>query len=181
MTGNYAPFTYSTALLTNPGVLGTYDASDPLMAGVTALSTNFRLGISAASGSTVVASWNDAVPAVAVRRNGVIGINAYLGAGATWSGQFGHLIVNGSNLFCVTPFPPPPPPPPPPPAPKCKVPRVIGLTVAKATAKLKRAHCKVGTIRRAHSRKVGRVIRQSPRPGLTKPNGFEVELLVGRR
>jgi len=67
VTGNYAPFTYSTALLTNPAMLGTYDASDPLLAGVTALSTNFRLGISAASGSTVVASWNDAVPAVAVR------------------------------------------------------------------------------------------------------------------
>jgi len=88
--------------------------------------------------------------------------------------------VNGFNLFCATPFPPPPPPPPAP-QPKCKVPRVIGLTVARANAKLKRAHCNVGTIRRAHSRKVGRVISQSPRPGVTKPNGFKVKLLVGRR
>jgi beta-lactam-binding protein with PASTA domain len=61
------------------------------------------------------------------------------------------------------------------------VPRVIGLTLAKAKAKIKKAHCKVGKIRRTHSRRVGRVIGQSPRPGVKKPNGFKVKLVVGRR
>jgi beta-lactam-binding protein with PASTA domain len=61
------------------------------------------------------------------------------------------------------------------------VPRVIGQTLAKAKAKIKKAHCKVGTVKRARSKKVGRVIGQSPRPGVTKPNGFKVKLVVGRR
>jgi beta-lactam-binding protein with PASTA domain len=61
------------------------------------------------------------------------------------------------------------------------VPRVIGLKLAKAKAKIKKAHCRVGAIRRAHSKKVGRVIGQSPRPGVKKPNGFKVKLVVGRR
>jgi beta-lactam-binding protein with PASTA domain len=61
------------------------------------------------------------------------------------------------------------------------VPRVIGLTLAKAKAKIRKRHCRVGKIRRARSNRVGRVIGQSPRGGVTKPNGFKVKLVVGRR
>jgi beta-lactam-binding protein with PASTA domain len=59
---------------------------------------------------------------------------------------------------------------------------VIGLTLKKAKAKIRKAHCKVGKVRRTRSqRPPGRVIRQSPPPGTAKPNGFKVKLVVGRR
>jgi beta-lactam-binding protein with PASTA domain len=58
---------------------------------------------------------------------------------------------------------------------------VIGFTLRRAKTKIRRAHCSVGRIRRAHSRRVGRVISQSPRPGAVKRRGFPVKLVVGRR
>ncbi|HMI99954.1 MAG TPA: PASTA domain-containing protein, partial [Gaiellaceae bacterium] len=64
---------------------------------------------------------------------------------------------------------------------RCHVPRVIGLTLRRAKAKIRAKHCSVGRIRRAHSRRVGRVISQTPRPGTVKPRGFKVKLVVGRR
>jgi hypothetical protein len=89
----------------------------------------------------------------------------------------------------IPPPPPPPPPLPPPPPPGspppelCRVPRVIGLKLAKATTRIRRAKCSVGKIRRARSARSrqGRVIAQSPRPGAVKRQGFRVKLTVGRR
>jgi Tol biopolymer transport system component len=85
--------------------------------------------------------------------------------------------------------PPPPPPrppagPPPPPAPrsvKCVVPRVIGLKLARAKARLRSRHCKTGRVRRVTSRRYGRVLGQHPRRGATRSRGFRVRLVVGRR
>jgi len=86
------------------------------------------------------------------------------------------------------PLPPPPPPPPPappqpppPPAARCHVPGVLGLTLGRAKQRIRTRHCSVGRIRRAHSRRVGRVIAQSPRSGAVKSPGFPVKLVVGRR
>jgi beta-lactam-binding protein with PASTA domain len=64
---------------------------------------------------------------------------------------------------------------------RCHVPRVIGLKLARAKTKIRRAHCSVGRIRRARSRRPGRVIGQSPRAGKVKPRGYPVKLVVGRR
>jgi beta-lactam-binding protein with PASTA domain len=64
---------------------------------------------------------------------------------------------------------------------RCRVPRVIGLTLGRARTKIRRAKCSVGRIRRASSRRVGRVIGQNPRPGVIKRRGFPVNLVVGRR
>jgi beta-lactam-binding protein with PASTA domain len=64
---------------------------------------------------------------------------------------------------------------------RCTVPRVIGLTLSRAKAKIRAKHCSVGRIRRAHSRRVGRVIGQTPKAGKVKPAGFRVNLVVGRR
>jgi beta-lactam-binding protein with PASTA domain len=63
----------------------------------------------------------------------------------------------------------------------CRAPRVIGLTLGRARVRIRRANCSVGRIRRARSRRVGRVIGQSPRPGVIKRRGFPVNLVVGRR
>ncbi|TMK77921.1 MAG: PASTA domain-containing protein [Actinobacteria bacterium] len=74
----------------------------------------------------------------------------------------------------------PPPPLPKPPA-RCRVPRVIGLTLLRARARIARARCRVGRVRRQRSRMVGRVIGQSPQGGSIRPRGTRVTLLVGRR
>jgi subtilisin family serine protease len=79
------------------------------------------------------------------------------------------------------PPPPAPPPPPPSPAARCRVPNVIGRTLAQARTLLRSRRCRVGTIRRQPSRRVGRVIRQMPRAGAVRAVGFRVNLVLGRR
>ena len=105
------------------------------------------------------------------------------------SGEVGssvRVVVSASNVGGSTPAasaltgivsaqPPPSPPV------RCRVPRVIGLRLAPAKARIRRAHCSVGRIRRAKSSRVGRVIRQSPRPGTRLRRGGRVNLVVGRR
>jgi hypothetical protein len=63
----------------------------------------------------------------------------------------------------------------------CRVPRVIGMTRARARTAITRAQCRVGRIRTLRSRRVGRVIKQSPKPGAVRPRGARVTLVVGRR
>ncbi len=64
----------------------------------------------------------------------------------------------------------------------CRVPKVVGKPVATAKTLVKRAHCGVGTVRFAHSRRVkaGRVISQSRRPGGVLPKGWKINLVVSR-
>jgi hypothetical protein len=57
----------------------------------------------------------------------------------------------------------------------------FGLVLGQAKTKIRRALCSVGAIRRADSRRVGRVIRQSPRAGAIKRRGYPVMLTVGWR
>ena len=71
--------------------------------------------------------------------------------------------------------------PPPPPAVRCHVPRVVGLRLATARTRIGHAHCRVGRIHRVHSKRVGRVLHQSPRAGAVKARGTKVSLTVGRR
>jgi Tol biopolymer transport system component len=95
-----------------------------------------------------------------------------------------NLVAGDSNRFSdvfardLTAVPPPPPAPPPA---RCRVPRVIGLRLATAKARIRRANCRVGRVRRARSRRVGRVLRQSPRAGVRRARGARVNLVVGRR
>lgn len=83
----------------------------------------------------------------------------------------------------IPPPNPPPPPPPPPPAPpaRCRVPNVIGLKLATARTRIRARKCRVGRVRKARSRRVGRVVKQSPRGGAVRARNFKVTLVVGRR
>jgi beta-lactam-binding protein with PASTA domain len=58
---------------------------------------------------------------------------------------------------------------------------VLGLRLGAAKRKIRQRHCAVGRVRRARSRRVGRVIGQRPRPGAIKRRGYPVALTVGRR
>ena len=74
-------------------------------------------------------------------------------------------------------------PPPPPSAPvRCKVPRIKNMKLAKAERALRRAHCRVGKIRRVRSGKIGRgrVMSTTPRAGRRLPAGTKVELFVSK-
>jgi uncharacterized repeat protein (TIGR01451 family) len=66
--------------------------------------------------------------------------------------------------------------------PKCKVPKVVGLKLAKAKAKIRGAHCGVGKIKKKFSsrKKKGRVLGQKPKPGKTLTGGSKVNLTVGK-
>jgi TolB protein len=79
------------------------------------------------------------------------------------------------------PAPPPAPPPPAQPPIRCHVPRVIGVTLRRARSRIRVAHCSVGRVRRTRSARVGRVLRQDPRPGFVRRRGYPVKLVVGRR
>jgi glucose/arabinose dehydrogenase len=96
---------------------------------------------------------------------------------------------------CVAPAQPPPPPQPPglpppqltpqPSRPRpvtpCRVPRAIGLRLATARSRVRRAHCRVGRIRfRRSARARGRVLTQAPRPGARRPRGALVRFTVSR-
>jgi hypothetical protein len=63
----------------------------------------------------------------------------------------------------------------------CRVPRVVGLSMKQARARLHAARCSVGGVRRTGSKRGGRVLRQSQRPGVVRWNGYPVWLVVGRR
>jgi len=116
-------------------------------------------------------------------------------AGPAWSPDGKEIAFDtGSPTGNVPPPPPPPgipppprpPPPPPPPSPappraRCVVPRVLGSTTRRARSRIRARHCSVGRVRRTHSRRVGRVLRQSPKPGAVKRRGYPVLLVVGRR
>ena len=54
-----------------------------------------------------------------------------------------------------------------------------GKRLDAAKRKIRQSHCGVGHIRRARSRRVGRVIGQSPRPGAIKRIRFPIRLVVG--
>jgi hypothetical protein len=68
-----------------------------------------------------------------------------------------------------------------PPPVQCKVPRVVGKTLARARRAIRLAHCSVGRVRYARSRlRRGRVMRQSPRAGSKLVRGTRVKLVVSR-
>jgi beta-lactam-binding protein with PASTA domain len=65
---------------------------------------------------------------------------------------------------------------------KCVVPKLLGLTLKKARARIKRAHCTVGKITRKRSvmSKRGKVLAQKPKPGKRLAPAARVNVTVGR-
>ena len=81
-------------------------------------------------------------------------------------------------------YSPPPPPPPSPLAPpvKCKVPKTKGMKLNAAEKALRRAHCKVGKVKRHKSPTVrsGRVMSTTPHAGRVLKAGTKIELFVSK-
>ena len=71
------------------------------------------------------------------------------------------------------------PPPPPPPRRVCRVPNVVGKQIRRARTLIGRSGCRMGTIRRARSRrKAGTVVSQRPVAGRRVPLRTRVRLVV---
>jgi PASTA domain/Divergent InlB B-repeat domain len=68
------------------------------------------------------------------------------------------------------------------PIPRCVVPALKRKTLAGARRSLTAAHCKLGIVRRAYSKRVrlGRIVGQSPGAGARLPNGGRVSVVVSR-
>jgi beta-lactam-binding protein with PASTA domain len=66
--------------------------------------------------------------------------------------------------------------------PKCVVPNVLGQLLITAKTRIKRAHCRVGTVTYKPStrRKKNRILSELPRPGRRLKNGAKVNVIVGR-
>jgi glucose/arabinose dehydrogenase len=111
---------------------------------------------------------------------------------ASGGGPVHRLQVQGAaapaTCTAAPPLPPSPPPPPPPGSPPprkplatCTVPRVIGMQLRRAKARIRRAHCRVGRLRSVRSTKPrNRVLSQNPRPRSRRPNGARVRLTLSR-
>jgi hypothetical protein len=65
--------------------------------------------------------------------------------------------------------------------PGCKVPRVLGLSLATAKVKLVLAHCKLGRLTRAVStrKQKGKVVAERPKAGTKLKKGAKVSLTLG--
>jgi alpha-tubulin suppressor-like RCC1 family protein len=65
---------------------------------------------------------------------------------------------------------------------QCVVPKVTGTKLAAAKRAIRKAHCSVGKVTKAYSKRVkkGRVISQKPKPGKTLPKGSKINLTVSK-
>jgi hypothetical protein len=71
--------------------------------------------------------------------------------------------------------------PPPPPPVKCVVPNVKRKTLAAATSAIKAAHCSLGKVQKATSKKKkGTVIAQNPPPGKKLAKGSKVNIVLSK-
>ncbi|MBV9414858.1 MAG: PASTA domain-containing protein, partial [Solirubrobacterales bacterium] len=110
-------------------------------------------------------AWSATVP-LAPGPN-TISVLATDGAGATAQGQLGVIYQL---------------PAPPLPAARCKVPRTKGMKLSAAEKALRRAHCRVGRIKRVRSKKIarGRVTSTKPGVGRRFPAGHKVEIFLSK-
>jgi hypothetical protein len=81
-----------------PVTLGEFDASSPLMQGVTTLVTEDNTEPTLAPGATLVAKWSDGRDLLAYKGR-VISASAFVSDETEWSGDFGRLTINGLRFL----------------------------------------------------------------------------------
>jgi hypothetical protein len=138
LTDGYNPYDYSEDLEVNPFSLGDFDTGHPLMAGVTALNSNFANIVTPNPAATEVAQNNLGESLVAFRPVGTqttIGVTAYVGGAAKESGDWGKVVVNAGNwlLNCQASPSPTPTPSATPTATSSPTPSVTPTTTPRAT------------------------------------------------
>lgn len=90
----YAPF-IAGENPNEPVTLGEFDASSPLMQGVTTLTSDWNTKPTLAPGATLVAKWSDGRNLLAYKGR-VVSASAFVGDESSgWSGDYGRLTING--------------------------------------------------------------------------------------
>lgn len=100
----------------------------------------------------------------------------------TVTSAIGTSPAEAADTFTYDPAPPAPPAPPvptptPEPTPTCKVPSLTGKTLPATRRLLRRSRCRLGAVR-GQRRTGDKVIKQSPRPGLSRPSGWAVNVTI---
>ncbi len=93
LSGGYSPYVVPSNNVNNAVTLGTFDATSPLMAGVSSLTADDDTNGTLAAGATSVALWNTGDVAVAYKGRAV-GVQASVEDAATWSGDYARLTLN---------------------------------------------------------------------------------------
>lgn len=101
MTDGYSPFLPGGASYSSHS-LGVFNASHPIMSGVTAASDFYGTVTTLASGATLVASWDDGLPFVATK-GCVVGINSYPGVYYAYSGDVPLIFHNAVSFLYSSP------------------------------------------------------------------------------
>ena len=167
--------------------LGEFVASNPLMQGVTTLTSNeYNTEPELAPGATLVAKWDNGKNAVA-EKGRVVSISSFIGddyGEEAWTGDYGRLLLNAvKTLGPQKPAPPvivPPTPAPIAPAPTCTVPKLKGKTLKSAKKRIRAATCRVGklTKKKGATAKTGEIVKQVPKPGSTVPINTKVKVTL---
>jgi hypothetical protein len=101
MTDGYSPFPPGEISYFNHS-LGVFDASHPIMSGVTAASEFYGAITTLDPGATLVASWDDGLPFVATK-GCVVGINSYPGVYYAYSGDVPQIFHNAVSFLYSSP------------------------------------------------------------------------------
>lgn len=100
VSDGYSPFNFgSTEIFAH--TLGTFDGSSPIMTGITSLSSGFPIAVSVASGATLVASWDNGTPIVAVQDDHSVGINIFATDGSDAMGDVTLLFKNAVAFLAL--------------------------------------------------------------------------------
>jgi hypothetical protein len=109
---SYSPFQNYLGNYSN-STLGTFDGSHPVMQGVTSLSGYYRDLVNLTPGSTLVASWADGAPLVAVSPQNVVGVTLfpadyYSHVGGDYAKLFGNALAYAGSGSRISGFAPEP-------------------------------------------------------------------------
>ncbi len=92
-TDGYYPFTLGSGPI-GFGMLAAFDASHPIMAGVSAASGDLLGATTLAPGAEWVADWNIGQPFIATQGDHVVGANVFVADGGFWSGDVALILHN---------------------------------------------------------------------------------------
>ena len=98
LSGGYSPYLVGTNV-NNIVTLGTFDASSPLMAGVSTLTSVCNTAATLAPGATGVAQWNNGQEAVALKGQAVAVNTSVDDDGCSPSGDYAQLTLNAVKLL----------------------------------------------------------------------------------
>jgi subtilisin family serine protease len=95
-SGGYDPFNPGSGPI-GSAALGVFDATHPIMAGVTRATGGLLGSVTFAEGAEIVASWSVGLPFVATRGRNVAAVNISVAGGGSWTGDIPLILHNAAS------------------------------------------------------------------------------------